>query len=70
MQYDQYYVQCAPKRCSYTISVGSNPVYVFTRVIGLIGGLTAVLRVLVRIVVGWIRNRMKHTSSTNDRRSK
>lgn len=56
--YEHYFSQCAPKTCSYTYSSRSSFVYVFTRLIGLIGGLTTVLRVTFKVLVGWIRSRM------------
>lgn len=59
IQYDQYYTQCAPKFCAYTFSSRNNIFYIFTRLVSLIGGLTVALKLIVQIVIGWIRNRMK-----------
>ncbi|CAF1075655.1 unnamed protein product [Adineta ricciae] len=56
--YNQYYAQCAPKHCSYFITSSNNALYVFTTMIGLFGGLFVALKILVPLIVGWVRNKM------------
>jgi hypothetical protein len=66
VRYDQYFAQCAPELCLYTFTSHNNAFYIFTRLIGLIGGLTVALKVIVKIIVRWIRNRMKPAIPLND----
>jgi len=70
IQYDQYYEQCAPKLCSYTTVSHNNALYVLTKLIGLIGGLTVSLQIIVSVITKWIRNRMRPTIETNHTRGK
>jgi hypothetical protein len=58
VQYSQYYEECAPKICSYFVTSRNNALYVFTTMIGLFGGLSVALRIIVPLIVGGIRNRM------------
>jgi hypothetical protein len=45
--YTAYYDQCRPKACSYIIQRRAKVIVVITTVVGLIGGLTVILRLLV-----------------------
>ncbi|CAF1473855.1 unnamed protein product [Adineta steineri] len=49
--YDRYYDECQPKECTYTINTRNNILYVITTLIGIIGGLTRVSKILVPISV-------------------
>ncbi|CAF1112213.1 unnamed protein product [Adineta steineri] len=49
--YDQYYNECQPMECTYTIETRNNILYVITILIGLIGGLTTVSKIFVPILV-------------------
>ncbi|CAF3755200.1 unnamed protein product, partial [Adineta steineri] len=49
--YDLYYNECQPKECTYTIRTRNNILYVITTLIGIIGGLTRVSKILVPILV-------------------
>ncbi|CAF1071625.1 unnamed protein product [Adineta steineri] len=49
--YDQYYNECQPMKCTYTIETRNNILYVITILIGLIGGLTTVSKIFVPILV-------------------
>ncbi|UJR12142.1 hypothetical protein I4U23_016319 [Adineta vaga] len=64
VSYNQYYAQCAPKHCSYFITSRNNALYVFTTMIGLFGGLSVALKILVPLIVGWIRNKMRVRTET------
>jgi hypothetical protein len=46
-----YYSICAPLVCTYTINRKMDIVYIFTAVIGLLGGMTVILRLLVPVTV-------------------
>jgi hypothetical protein len=59
IQYEQYYEQCAPKFCSYTLKSRNDALYVFTTMIALFGGLSVALKVIVPPIVSWIRNRTR-----------
>ncbi len=64
-----YYAQCAPMLCTYTIVQRNNALYVFTQLLGFYGGLTAVLRFCVPFIVLWSRKR-RGASATGSSRSK
>ncbi|CAF3810107.1 unnamed protein product [Adineta steineri] len=49
--YDRYYDECQPIECTYTIITRNNILYVITTLIGIIGGLTRVSKILVPISV-------------------
>jgi hypothetical protein len=59
VQYSQYYEECAPKICSYFVTSRNDALYVFTTMIGLFGGLSVALRIIVPLIVGWIRDKMR-----------
>lgn len=62
IQYEKYYNQCRPKFCSYPVWTGRNAYFVFTKMIGSIGGLIVGLRIIVPIVVKQIRKWLKPKS--------
>jgi hypothetical protein len=72
IDYDKYYEQCAPKRCSYTFTSRNSALYILTTVVGILGGVTAVLKFVVPLVVGFIRERMRPKLNTgrHSRKSK
>ncbi|CAF3770758.1 unnamed protein product [Adineta steineri] len=49
--YERYFNSCAPDQCQYTINQYYNFIQVVTLVIGLFGGLTSVLRIMVPIII-------------------
>ncbi|CAF4212546.1 unnamed protein product [Adineta steineri] len=49
--YAQYYNECQPIECTYTIRTRNNILYIITTLIGIIGGLTRVAKILVPISV-------------------
>ena len=66
IQYNQYYKQCAPEQCTYTFTSRDNLLHVFTTLVGLFGGLSVVLKIIVPAVVHWIRNRMRSRSGIHN----
>jgi hypothetical protein len=64
ISYSQYYEQCAPKLCTYFFTSRNNALYVFTTMIGLFGGLSVALRIIVPLIITWIRNRMRRRVET------
>ncbi|CAF1191491.1 unnamed protein product [Adineta ricciae] len=57
--YEEYFQQCHPTYCQYTIEAMRNVVNAFTSIISLYGGLTLVLRLLVPNIVMFIRNKIQ-----------
>lgn len=45
--YESYYKECQPTKCTYTSMAKNSAVYIVTTVLGLIGGLVAVLKLLI-----------------------
>ncbi|CAF1013034.1 unnamed protein product [Adineta ricciae] len=56
IDYSKYYTYCAPKHCSYSYPSRNNAVYGFITMIGLFGGLSGTLRIIVPFLIHWIRN--------------
>ena len=53
--YEHYYATCAPLSCTYVINKHASPIYIATTIIGLYGGLTVALRIIVPIFMKIIR---------------
>lgn len=51
VKYDAYFAQCKPVSCMYTFNERQSLLYVLLRIIGLYGGLTIVLKLLVPIPI-------------------
>jgi hypothetical protein len=66
IDYNQYYEQCAPKLCTYFITTHNEALYVFTTIIGLFGGLSIALRIIVPLIVTWIRNKVHRRVETDN----
>ncbi|CAF1023917.1 unnamed protein product [Adineta steineri] len=49
--YDGYYNECQPSKCSYSYQGKNDVIYIITTVIGLVGGLITVLKLIVPRVV-------------------
>ncbi|CAF1143926.1 unnamed protein product [Adineta steineri] len=45
--YDGYYNECQPSKCSYSYETKNSAIYIITTVIGLVGGLITVLKLIV-----------------------
>ena len=57
ISYEKYFTQCAPISCTYSRLERHDFVFVLTKIIGLLGGLILVLRLVVPAIVRFIRNR-------------
>lgn len=66
INYSKYYIQCAPKHCSYFDTSRNEAIYVFTTMIGLFGGLSVALTIIVPFIVGWIRDRIRTRNQTDN----
>ena len=51
ISYDNFFEQCQPKTCLYTLIGRSNILYVITTIVGLYGGLTVLLKIIVPLGV-------------------
>ena len=47
ISYDAYFIQCAPSVCTFTYTRNNGPLVMITTILGLFGGLTITLRMLV-----------------------
>jgi hypothetical protein len=54
LTYESYYNACQPIECIYTYETRNGVVYIITTIIGLVGGLITVLKVLVPALVKFI----------------
>ncbi|CAF4111614.1 unnamed protein product [Rotaria sp. Silwood2] len=55
VDYASHYAQCQPRSCIYTFIEKRQPIFIITNVVGLLGGLTVILRILVPPCVKIIR---------------
>ncbi|CAF5115947.1 unnamed protein product, partial [Rotaria sp. Silwood1] len=58
VSHSQYFFQCHVDTCTYLLTSRFNIVYIVTTMIGFIGGLIKVLRILVPRIVKFIRRRI------------
>lgn len=63
--YTDYYIQCQPNVCAYTITERHPLIYIITTVIGLLGGLTVILRIFVPPAIKIIRMAYHHRRQTH-----
>ena len=49
--YEDYFAECQPLECSYTVLGRNNAMYILTTVIGVIGGLVIILKLVVSCLV-------------------
>ncbi|CAF1411108.1 unnamed protein product [Adineta steineri] len=47
IMYESYYNECEPSECSYTVDTKNGAIYIITTLIGLVGGLITVLKLIV-----------------------
>jgi hypothetical protein len=52
--YENYYNECQPSQCTYTHQTKNDAIYIVTTLVGLIGGLTTALKLLVPRMVKFI----------------
>ena len=65
ISYEKYFTQCAPTSCTYSKLERHDAVFVLTKIIGLLGGLILVLKLVVPQFVRFIRNhKLKTNQST------
>ncbi len=55
--YDNYYNECQPSQCTYTHQTKNSIIYIVTTLVGLIGGLITVLKLIVPRLVMFVRNK-------------
>lgn len=59
VDYDKYFDQCAPEQCTYSYTSSENFLQIFTKVVGLFGGLAVAFQITVPFIIGQIRNRIR-----------
>ncbi|CAF1043789.1 unnamed protein product [Adineta ricciae] len=59
IEYDRYYEVCAPISCTYTTIKHNDLTYIVTFLLGLFGGVSISLKILVLFLVQWIRNQSR-----------
>jgi hypothetical protein len=67
--YDRYYNECQPTQCTYTIKTKNAAVYIVTTVVGLVGGLITILKLIVPRVVKFVRKKRQHRQATTGKMS-
>ena len=54
-RYENYYAECRPSECRYTVMTRNGAIYIVTMIVGLIGGLVTVLKLIIPRLVLMIR---------------
>ncbi|UJR18099.1 hypothetical protein I4U23_004999 [Adineta vaga] len=62
--YSQYYDQCQPSYCSYTIEEKPSSIYILTNLIAIYGGLTIIMKILIPTIINFIRRKPIQTIAT------
>jgi hypothetical protein len=52
--YDRYYNECQPTQCTYTVETKNAVIYIITTLIGVVGGLMAILELIVPRLIKFI----------------
>jgi len=63
--YDNYFNECEPTECTYTHQTKKSIIYIVTTIIGLIGGLTTALQLVVPRLVMLARKKKEVQRSQN-----
>ena len=63
LSFNSYFKQCNPDFCVYTYNKRGDLTYVFTTTIALIGGLTTVLKIVVPLIIAFIRRKKRPAQS-------
>ncbi|CAF1383656.1 unnamed protein product [Adineta steineri] len=61
--YDGYYNECQPSKCSYSYQTKNDAIYIITTLIGLVGGLITVLKLIVPRLIKMMRRKKEITRS-------
>ncbi|UJR20676.1 hypothetical protein I4U23_023797 [Adineta vaga] len=59
ISYENYYDRCAPAECIYSYTARNNPLETITKLVGLFGGLSIGLRIIVSMIIRPLRNRLR-----------
>jgi beta-lactamase regulating signal transducer with metallopeptidase domain len=65
IMYEDYFNECKPTQCTYTHQSKNNAIYIVTTIIGLIGGLTTALKLIVPRLVMVARKKKEVQRSQN-----
>ncbi|CAF3741606.1 unnamed protein product [Adineta steineri] len=65
-KYENYYNKCQPIECSYSYETRNGIVYIITALLGLVGGLITVLKIVVPNLVKFIRRKKQPETPRND----
>ncbi len=57
--FKNYYNECQPIQCTYTLETNNDVIYIFTTLFGIAGGLTTVLRLILPRLIGLIRRKQR-----------
>src|SRR5690349_6147317 len=68
VRYDSYYHECQPAQCIYTHTTRNDIIYIVTTLIGLVGGLMSVLKLIVPPLVKFVRKKIKPPRLNNGKK--
>ncbi|CAF1526169.1 unnamed protein product [Adineta ricciae] len=65
IMYNQYYSECSPLRCTYSYQARNDAIYIITTLVGLVGGLITILKIVVPRFVAVFRRYALRRSQVN-----
>ncbi|UJR19841.1 hypothetical protein I4U23_022974 [Adineta vaga] len=72
ISFSSFYKECAPKNCTYSYEERFNKAYIISTTLGIVGGLSVALRILVPLIVKLLRriyHRFCGSQEQNERRN-
>ncbi|CAF4547553.1 unnamed protein product, partial [Didymodactylos carnosus] len=65
ISFESYFNECNPNKCVYTYNKQVDVIYIITTIVGLIGGLTTVLQILISALVAFARRQKRPVNLTS-----
>jgi hypothetical protein len=62
--FENYYNECKPIQCTYTLETNNDMIYIFTELFGIAGGLIIVLTLIVPRLIKLIREKQRQQQVT------
>ena len=59
----KYFDACEPSQCTYTIASKNDAIFIVTTVLGLVGGLVTILRIMVPRLIEYLRSQRSHVEA-------
>jgi hypothetical protein len=68
--YEQYYNECQPAHCTYTLQMRNDVIYIVTTLFGIAGGITTTLKFILPLLFKLLRRKKQQRSAAGKRKPK